>query len=63
VRDTQALREHYALALRRWVHNLEENWDEAVRIAGAGRGGAPSWNTDRMATRSWLALRAGRDTP
>jgi cyclopropane-fatty-acyl-phospholipid synthase len=37
VRDTQSLREHYALTLRRWVHDLEENWDEAVRIAGAGR--------------------------
>jgi len=37
VRDTQSLREHYALTLRRWVHDLEENWDEAVRLAGAGR--------------------------
>jgi cyclopropane-fatty-acyl-phospholipid synthase len=37
VRDTQSLREHYALTLHRWVHDLEENWDEAVRIAGAGR--------------------------
>ena len=37
VRDTQSLREHYALTLRHWVRNLEENWDEAVRIAGAGR--------------------------
>jgi len=37
VRDTQSLREHYVLTLRHWVRNLEENWDEAVRIAGAGR--------------------------
>jgi len=37
VRDSQSLREHYALTLRHWVRNLEENWDEAVRLAGAGR--------------------------
>jgi len=37
VRDTQSLREHYALTLRHWVRNLEEDWDEAVRIAGGGR--------------------------
>lgn len=37
VRDTQSLREHYALTLHRWVRDLEENWDEAVRIADAGR--------------------------
>ena len=37
VRDTQSLREHYALTLRHWVRNLEENWDEAVRLAGPGR--------------------------
>jgi cyclopropane-fatty-acyl-phospholipid synthase len=37
VRDTQSLREHYALTLHHWVHNLEENWDEAARIADAGR--------------------------
>ena len=37
VRDTESLREHYALTLRNWVRNLDEHWDEAVRIAGAGR--------------------------
>ena len=37
VRDDESLREHYALTLRHWVGNLEEHWDEAVRIAGAGR--------------------------
>ena len=37
MRDTQSLREHYALTLRHWVHNLQEGRDEAVRIAGAGR--------------------------
>ena len=37
VRDTQSLREHYALTLRHWVRNLEADWDEAVRLAGGGR--------------------------
>jgi cyclopropane-fatty-acyl-phospholipid synthase len=37
VRDTESLREHYALTLRNWVRNLDEHWDEAVRVAGAGR--------------------------
>jgi cyclopropane-fatty-acyl-phospholipid synthase len=37
VRHLEALREHYALTLRRWVANLEANWDDAVREAGEGR--------------------------
>jgi cyclopropane-fatty-acyl-phospholipid synthase len=37
VRDVESLREHYALTLRAWVANLEANWDEAVRLAGAAR--------------------------
>jgi cyclopropane-fatty-acyl-phospholipid synthase len=37
VLDVEALRRHYALTLRAWVRNLEENWDEAVRSAGVGR--------------------------
>ena len=37
VRDTESLREHYALTLRHWVRNLEENWDEAVRASSVGR--------------------------
>ena len=35
--DVQALRRHYALTLRAWVSQLEQNWDEAVRLAGPGR--------------------------
>ncbi len=35
--DVEALRPHYALTLRAWVQNLEAHWDEAVRLAGAGR--------------------------
>lgn len=37
VLDVEALRRHYALTLRAWVSRLEENWDEAVKLAGAGR--------------------------
>ncbi|NUT71024.1 class I SAM-dependent methyltransferase [Pseudarthrobacter sp. C4D7] len=37
VLDVEALRPHYALTLRAWVSRLEENWEEAVRLAGAGR--------------------------
>ncbi|MHA7241566.1 class I SAM-dependent methyltransferase [Arthrobacter sp. TMS1-12-1] len=37
VLDVEALRLHYGLTLRAWVHNLEQNWDEAVRLTSAGR--------------------------
>jgi cyclopropane-fatty-acyl-phospholipid synthase len=37
VRNVEGLREHYAQTLRHWVANLEENWDEAVRLVGPGR--------------------------
>jgi cyclopropane-fatty-acyl-phospholipid synthase len=37
VRDVESLREHYALTLRQWVRNLEENWREAVRLSSPGR--------------------------
>ncbi|MFJ6078374.1 class I SAM-dependent methyltransferase [Pseudarthrobacter sp. NPDC092419] len=37
VLDVEALRRHYALTLRAWVRRLEENWDDAVRLAGSGR--------------------------
>ena len=37
VLDVEGLRRHYALTLRAWVQNLEEHWDEAVRLAGVGR--------------------------
>ncbi|MFJ7078546.1 class I SAM-dependent methyltransferase [Streptomyces sp. NPDC098781] len=37
VRDVQALREHYALTLRAWVTNLENHWDEAVKLTSPGR--------------------------
>ena len=37
VRDVENLREHYAETLRRWVANLQENWDAAVRLVGEAR--------------------------
>lgn len=37
VRDVEAIREHYALTLRRWVANLEADWDRAVRLTSPGR--------------------------
>lgn len=37
VRHVESLREHYALTLRHWVHNLEQGWDHAVETAGEGR--------------------------
>lgn len=37
VRHVEALREHYARTLRRWVANLEERWDDAVEEVGEAR--------------------------
>jgi cyclopropane-fatty-acyl-phospholipid synthase len=37
VLDVEALRRHYALTLRAWVHNLEHRWDEAVSVSSPGR--------------------------
>ncbi|MER6982093.1 cyclopropane-fatty-acyl-phospholipid synthase family protein [Streptomyces carpinensis] len=37
VRDVESIREHYALTLRRWVANLEENWARAVQLTSPGR--------------------------
>ncbi|MCF1646296.1 class I SAM-dependent methyltransferase [Streptomyces indiaensis] len=37
VRDVEAIREHYALTLRRWVSRLEADWERAVRLTSPGR--------------------------
>ena len=37
VRDVESLREHYARTLRAWVSNLDESWDEAVKLVGEPR--------------------------
>ncbi|MFI1186844.1 class I SAM-dependent methyltransferase [Streptomyces californicus] len=36
-RDVESLREHYALTLRRWVANLEQHREQAVRATSPGR--------------------------
>jgi cyclopropane-fatty-acyl-phospholipid synthase len=40
-RHMESIREHYALTLRRWVANLESNWDACV--ADVGRARARIW--------------------
>ena len=37
VRHLESLREHYALTLRKWVANLDANWDQAVQLTSEGR--------------------------
>ncbi|MCZ9345161.1 class I SAM-dependent methyltransferase, partial [Streptomyces sp. TRM76130] len=37
VRDVEAIREHYAHTLRRWVANLEAGWSRAVQLTTPGR--------------------------
>lgn len=37
VRDVESLREHYALTLRAWVRNLQDNWKRAVSLASPAR--------------------------
>jgi cyclopropane-fatty-acyl-phospholipid synthase len=37
VRDVESLREHYSRTLHHWVANLEDHWDEAVRLVGLPR--------------------------
>jgi cyclopropane-fatty-acyl-phospholipid synthase len=37
VRHLENIREHYALTLRNWVRNLEQNWDNAVAQTTVGR--------------------------
>ncbi|HEX9122208.1 MAG TPA: class I SAM-dependent methyltransferase [Actinomycetota bacterium] len=56
VRHLESLREHYALTLRRWVANLEANWEEASQEAGEAR--ARIWHLYMAA--SALNFEAGR---
>ena len=55
VRDTESLREHYALTLQQWVARLDSNWDAAVRIAGVKR--ARVWRLYMLG--SMVSFRAG----
>jgi cyclopropane-fatty-acyl-phospholipid synthase len=56
VLDVEALRQHYALTLRAWVRNLEENWDQAVAATSEGR--ARVWRLYMSA--SALAFEGGK---
>jgi cyclopropane-fatty-acyl-phospholipid synthase len=66
VRDVESLREHYADTLRAWVANLEDNWDEAVRLSSAGRariwrlymaGSALGFQSNRLGINQILAVK------
>ncbi|WP_039635774.1 class I SAM-dependent methyltransferase [Streptomyces sp. 769] len=66
VRDVEAIREHYALTLRRWVANLEDHWSEAVRLTSPGRArvwrlymaaSALSFERNRIGVNQVLAVR------
>ncbi|MGX2995141.1 class I SAM-dependent methyltransferase [Streptomyces sp. JNUCC 64] len=68
VRDLESIREHYALTLRRWVANLEADWDRAVRLVSPGRArvwrlymaaSALSFERNRIGVNQVLAVRAG----
>ncbi len=70
VRDVESLREHYARTLRRWVINLERQWDRAVELAGSGRarvwrlymtGSARSFDAGRIGVAQVLAVRRQND--
>jgi cyclopropane-fatty-acyl-phospholipid synthase len=67
VRDVESLREHYARTLRRWVANLEADWDDAVRLASPGRarvwriymaGSALAFEANRIGVNQIVAVRA-----
>ncbi|CAN5670303.1 cyclopropane-fatty-acyl-phospholipid synthase family protein [soil metagenome] len=66
VRDVESLREHYALTLRAWVTNLEDNWDQAVGLSSAGRariwrlymaGSALGFTANRLGINQVLAVK------
>lgn len=70
VRDVESLREHYALTLRSWVTNLEDNWIEAQSIVGGPRariwrlymaGSALSFEAGRINLHQVLGVKAESD--
>ena len=69
VRDVESLREHYADTLRAWVTNLEQNWDQAVRLTSSGRarvwrlymaGSALAFQSNRLGVTQVLAAKPRR---
>ncbi|MDP9398614.1 MAG: cyclopropane-fatty-acyl-phospholipid synthase family protein, partial [Actinomycetota bacterium] len=70
VRDLEALREHYGRTLRAWVANLENSWDEAVRLTSPARarvwrlylaGSAVGFEANRLGVHQVLAVRPTSD--
>ena len=70
VRDVESLREHYSKTLHAWVGNLEEHWDEAVAMVGAGRariwrlylaGSANGFDDGGLAVHQVLGVRPAAD--
>jgi cyclopropane-fatty-acyl-phospholipid synthase len=68
VRDVESLREHYVDTLRAWVANLEQNWDQAVRLSSAGRarvwrlymaGSALGFRSNRLGINQVVAVKPG----
>ncbi|AQA12316.1 SAM-dependent methyltransferase [Streptomyces malaysiensis] len=66
VRDVEAIREHYALTLRRWVANLERSWARGMRLTSPGRArvwrlymaaSALSFERNRIGVNQILAVR------
>ncbi|MBA3431648.1 MAG: class I SAM-dependent methyltransferase [Actinobacteria bacterium] len=67
VRDVESLREHYALTLRRWVGNLNGDWERAMQLAGAPRariwrlymaGAALGFEAGRISVHQVLAVKS-----
>jgi cyclopropane-fatty-acyl-phospholipid synthase len=59
VRHEENLREHYAMTLRDWLVNLDDNWDDAVQEVGRGK--ARVWRLYMAASRlgferNWIQL-------
>ncbi len=70
VRDVESLREHYARTLRRWVANLQANWETAVALTTLGRarvwqlymaGSALAFEAGRIGVNQIVAVRAHPD--
>ncbi len=68
VRDLEALREHYALTLRAWCHNLDRNWDAALAASSSVRArvwqlymtaSAMSFESNDIGVNQVLAVRPG----
>lgn len=67
VRDVESIREHYALTLRRWVANLEADWERAQQLTSPGRArvwrlymaaSALAFEHNRLGVNQVLAVRA-----